>query len=148
MAERSAAGLLLKLFRAFAAHGTGKLVGGGADQRPELLESLFRQAHRRAGNGNTSNRLAIFIEDGSGDAAHAERMFFIINRPAAGAGCLNVFQERGQAVERTLREMFKRAPRKSVRDFLVRPGGQYGLADAGCMDGPAPSGPEKARIGA
>ncbi len=41
MAERSAAGLLLKLFRAFAAHGTGKLVGGGADQRPELLEPLF-----------------------------------------------------------------------------------------------------------
>src|SRR5690606_2527338 len=134
---------LLKLFRAFAAHGTGKLVGGGADQRPELLEPLFRQAHCGAGNGNAGNRLAIFVEYGSSDAAHAERVFLIIDRPATGAGCLNVFQERGQAVERALREMFKRTARKSVRDFLVRPGGQYGLADAGSVDRSAPSGPEK-----
>ncbi len=92
MAERSAAGLLLKLFRSLAAYGAGQLIGGCADQRPEFLELLLRQAHGRTGNGNAGNRLAIFVEDGSGDAAHAECVFLIIDRPAAGAGCLNVFQ--------------------------------------------------------
>lgn len=143
MAERSAAGLFIKTLPAFAAHGTwGQLVGGGVNRRPELLEPLFRQAHRRAGNGNTSNRPPYSLKMGaamqhmpsvcSSSSIDQPRVRVAWNAPRALAGCRAVRCVKCSSVRPEERAI-------SLSDQVDN----MALPMPDGMDGPAPPKPEK-----